>query len=106
MLTFLIPLFGTLTSLAGQLVGKQGGGETVAHYTTLVLGLVRQGLQAGIDIKAEANMLLIEMQTLVAENRAATPEEMAASNARLKEAVAAALAHDTSTHPSIKPANS
>lgn len=98
---FLIPVLGTLTSLAGQLIGKPGGNETVSHYATLVSGLLSRALSAGIDISAELKVILIEMQTFVAEGRAATNDEMRASNQRLKDGIAPALAHDVSTHPPL-----
>lgn len=101
-LLFLPSLFGTLSSLATQLAPKDGGGKTIAHYASLVAGLLTQGLSQGIDIKADLEELQREMQALVDAGRAATDEEMQASNDRLKASVAAALAHDTSGHPSLK----
>lgn len=100
----MIPALTTLLGdLATKLAGKKGGGATAAHYFGLVGGLVSQGLETGVDVSADLKEVQDEMQKLVDEDRAATDDEMAASNQRLKDAVARAVAHDTSGHPSIKP---
>jgi hypothetical protein len=102
LLLFLPTILGTLGQLATQLAPKSGGAATVSHYFGLVNSLFTQGMTSGIDLSNDLKELQVEMQTLVDENRAATDEEMQASNDRLTAAVAKALAHDTSGHPSIK----
>ena len=97
-LAFLAPALGLATSLAGSLTGQ----GTAAHYIQAITSLLSKGVQLGIDIDAELKVLFLEMQTLVAEGRAASDEEMEASNARLRAKVEAALAHDTSAHPHLR----
>lgn len=103
LLLFLPTILGTLGQLATQLAPKAGGAATVAHYFGIVNSLFNQGLAAGIDMSNDLKEVNIEIQKLVDEDRAATDDEMQESNDRLKAYVAAALAHDTSGHPSIKP---
>ena len=97
-LTFLGPALGLATSLAGTRTGQ----GTAMHYITQIGSLLSQGLQVGLDIDLELKAMLGEMQTLVSEQRAATADEMQASNDRLRVKINAALAHDTSGHPSLK----
>jgi len=98
-LTFLAPILGLATSLAGSVTGQR----TATHYIGLVANLLLRGTQSGLNVNAELKVILEEMQRFVAEGRSATNEEMEASSRRLHDAIAAALAHDTSTHPSVSP---